>query len=402
MNETSNSLFDASPIPRYLQLADVLRGRIMRGEWRSTAPFKGKRGRHLNGIYRLIGKKRHHQTYLHEFVADYLEAKRSDETYKVWVNTFLALAYEQQGETIHHSILYNRREGYGPQLPNKVLLLAAGVDIQESPPRIEAELRGFGLGEESWGVEYVQFQGDPRQQEVWQKLDEWLLQSRVREDGTELKVHCVGVDTGRFTKQAYEFCRARQMRRIYAVKGRGGSGLPIASLPRKSGVTRVRLFTIGTDTAKHLIYGRLTLGAHGKGYYHFPEDYPESYFDGLTAEVILTKWVNGRPARVFANPQQKRNEPLDINVYILGALAISQVNLERLAKALPPREPEATEATTEVVEDGDEPAPSLVVEPVQEAQAQTVTANPPVAVAETPVRRVRQPRVSGWVNKWRT
>ena len=34
MNATSSSLFDASPIPRYLQLADVLRGRITRGEWR--------------------------------------------------------------------------------------------------------------------------------------------------------------------------------------------------------------------------------------------------------------------------------------------------------------------------------------------------------------------------------
>ncbi len=30
----ARSLFDASPIPRYLQLADVLRGRIGRGEWR--------------------------------------------------------------------------------------------------------------------------------------------------------------------------------------------------------------------------------------------------------------------------------------------------------------------------------------------------------------------------------
>jgi phage terminase large subunit GpA-like protein len=316
---------------KLFQDVDRLRG-IQRGEWRPTAPFNGKRGYHLSGLYRMIGLKRNFQTYLHAFVCEALDAKVSEERLVVWINTFKAETFEVSCEKVEHSALFNRREDY-EGIPNEVCCLVAGVDVQGN--RLEAEIVGYGDGEESWGIEYKVCYGDPSQEAVWDELDAWLTKPKKRNDGTPMTVFAVGIDTGHATDQAYNFVKNHPGRRYYALKGKGGPGNAPVSLPRKSGVKRVRLYQVGTDALKLKLYSRFNRKEAGKGYCHWNKQncYDEEYFRQLTSEVIVEKHGGGQTYIVFE--QRGRNEPLDIRVYVQAAIMISRVNLTTLSKSMP-------------------------------------------------------------------
>jgi len=137
---------------------------------------------------------------------------------------------------------------------------------------------------------------------------------------------------GHQTQRVYEYCKGREYQRIYAIKGANQIGKPLVSKFSKNNKLRVKLFTIGTDTAKQMIYSRLKIHQPGAGYCHFPADYPEEYFKQLTSERIQTKFVNGHPTRIWVLTKGRRNEALDCRVYGLAALHILNPNLDRLAK----------------------------------------------------------------------
>jgi phage terminase large subunit GpA-like protein len=352
---------------------------VVHGEWRPTLPFRGKRGYFLNGFNRIIGLKAHHQSYLHEFVDEYLTARKDDQTYQVWVNTVKTEAYEQRVERVEHHSLFERRENYGPDIPAEVCVLTAGVDIQNN--RIEAELVGWGVGEESWSLDYRVFPGDVETDAPWAALDAWLLLPRFNVHRQPMRVLATGVDTDASTQQAYKFCRARWARHVCALKGKGGPGLPLVALPRRSGVTKVKLYTVGSDTAKAIVYSRLAVAVPGKGYCHFPMQAPEEYFRQLTSEVIVVKRQSGRMWRAFQLPTGARNEALDCRCYALAAVHICQPNLEiikvRLSKAAPPAPQEPQPEATEKPVPESPKVPQVPPAPVQPAGARTRKARPP-------------------------
>lgn len=364
---------------------------VYSGRWQATAPFAGRRGYALGGIHRLIGLKKNHVSFLHEFVDQWIEADRSEETRKVFINNFDGLSYEAKTEKIEPDILVNRAEAYGPDsMPNGVLVLTAGLDVQ--PDRLEVEITGIGLGEESWGVAYGVFPGDPLQQDVWDRADGFIDTERTCADGRKLKVVCIGVDSGHANDSAYSYV-LRRRRGAYALKGVGGFGLPLVSLPRKSSVTKVKLWLVGSDTMKALIYSRLNLKQPGPGFCHFPisPEFGADYFAGLTAEIVVTKWQAGREVKVFENPKRRRNEPLDTRQYSIAALRIHRPNLERLAKAAAAR---AAEEKSDVAKtDPPKDVSSISNDSVaNSAQHQPATAAAPAK----PSGIVRLPK-SGWM-----
>ena len=56
---------------------------------------------------------------------------------------------------------------------------------------------------------------------------------------------------------------------------------------------------------------RLALAKRGPGYCHFPADREKPYFDGLTVEKLVTRYVKGFSVREWFKPDKARNEPLD-------------------------------------------------------------------------------------------
>lgn len=296
---------------------------VKKGEWRATAPPTGIAGFHLNGIYSPW-------TPLSYSVAEFLNSKRDPMRLKTWVNTFLGETWEDQGEQVDEHDLISRSEDWGGELPEDVLLLTAGVDVQDD--RLELEIVGWGRGEESWSIDYQTIYGDPSTAQLWMQLDEVLQQKFVHPVHGEMILRAACVDSGgHYTQQVYNYCRARAGRKVFAIKGVGGEGKPIVGRPSKNNIGKINLFPVGTDTAKELVYSRLKIMDEGEGYCHFPEGRSDEYFRMLTAEKKVTKYFKGRPRREWVKIRT-RNEALDCRVYATAALGLLNVNLEAVYK----------------------------------------------------------------------
>jgi phage terminase large subunit GpA-like protein len=304
---------------------DVNRFRAIRlGEWRATATGDGKTaGFHLSGLYSPW-------TPLEDTVREFISAKRDPMRLKTWVNTFLGETWEEQGDQIDEYDLIERREDWGPGLPEDVLMLTAGIDVQDD--RLEYEIVGWGRGEESWSIKYETLYGDPSTAELWMRLDTALSESFEHPIHGEMILRSACIDSGgHYTQQVYNYARQRAGRRVFAIKGVGGEGRPVVGRPTKNNIGKINLFPVGTDTAKELVYSRLKMQTAGEGYCHFPKDRGEEYFRMITAEKKVTKYFKGRPKREWVKIRT-RNEALDCRVYATAALAILNLNLETVYK----------------------------------------------------------------------
>ena len=252
-----------------------------------------------------------------------------------FVNLRLGQPWVEHQQVIAIEYLERRREYYGPALPDEVVLLTAGVDVQDD--RLELEVVGWGPGKESWGVAYTTLMGDPSQPSVWQLLDGQLARSWQTQDGRRLVVACACVDSGgHHTSEVYGFCRAREARRVFAIKGRGGTGIPLVGKPTRVGRQRAALFTLGVDELKGALMSRLQLDHEGPGHCHFPREtergYDQAYFQGLLSEKLVVVQRAGTKRREWKQIYD-RNEPLDCRVYATAALEILSPNLDALATA---------------------------------------------------------------------
>jgi phage terminase large subunit GpA-like protein len=270
-------------------------------------------------------------------VEQYEEAYRNgEEELKVWWNTKLGLPWESRSGAIEVDILESRREAYAAPVPDGVLVLTCGVDTQDD--RLEAEVVGWGVGKESWGIEYRVFYGDPGQKEVWLALDDFLSHFWSYADGEEIGISCACIDSaGHYTDDVYRFCKPRARRNIFAIVGRGDSGKPSVSKPSRNNRRHVPLFTLGVSTIKGSLYSRLRIDRPGPGYCHFPIEpktnhrgYDSPYFKGLVSERMVVKRVRGKERIEWETRSAGiRNEPLDVRVYATGALEILNPDLER-------------------------------------------------------------------------
>lgn len=294
------------------------------GEWKATKPFSGIAGFHINELYSPW-------VTWPEMVKAFLKAKRLPETLKTWVNTALGDTWQDEGEGVEHEGLLKRKENWGKKAPEGVVVVTAGVDVQDD--RLEVEIVGWGLHEESWSLQYHVLHGDPALKGVWQELDTVLNQRIIHESGVQLNINCACVDSGgHHTQAVYDFCKKRQVRRVFAIKGANTPGKPLVGRFSRSNARRVKLFPVGSDTAKEMVYSRLRITEPGPGYCHFPSHYTEDYFKQLTAERVVIKYRKGHPTRVWEKPSHQRNEALDCRVYALAALYILNPNFQKIGQ----------------------------------------------------------------------
>ena len=175
--------------------------------------------------------------------------------------------------------------------------------------------------------------------ELWVALDEFLLSEFEHENGLRLRIAAVGVDSGgHYTTAVYKFCKARSVRRVYALKGSNQRGAPLIGRPTNRNSVEVDLFPVGTSEAKDLIFNRLKLPEEPKDpiLMHWPMDDPlidHEFFEQLTAEKRVKTYKNGFPILVYKKTR-RRNEVLDCFVYALAALEILRPNFKAIAAKL--------------------------------------------------------------------
>ena len=312
-----------------------------KGKYIAEFPERKVRGFHLNALASMFVEWRE---IVEKFItADDEKKKGNIELLKVWTNTEMGQTWEEEGEQLESDDLYKRREKYNCEVPEEVLVLTAGVDVQDD--RFEAEVVGWGVDKESWGIKYTVIYGDLKLKSVWEELDAFLSQTFLTADGRRLKVLCACIDSGgHFANQVYRFCKVRTARHVYAIKGAGGADKPYLNRPTKGNSAKTPLFTIGVDTGKAVIYQRLAVPEEGPNYCHFPRDkdrgYTPEYFKGLTAEKMVMTYKKGKAQYVWRLKDGiKRNEPFDIRNYATAALEIANPVLKKPEQDTPTAPP---------------------------------------------------------------
>ena len=294
---------------------DKKRKAIEQGKWVITKPeVKGHHGYRLWSGYSLSPNA----TWA-DLAREFLAAKKDPALLQTFCNTQLGETWEAEtGEKIDPHYLMRRSQDYGTDpLPDGVLVITVGVDCQAD--RLEAEIVGWGMGEESWSLQYQVLLGDPNREDVWGQLEELISQTWRTSSGVELRVAATCVDSGSATQAVYDWVAPRQGRRIWAVKGSSQVGRPIAGRPSKVDKGRVSLIPVGTDTAKELLMARLKIDDIGPAFCHFPKAYDEEYFRQLTSEKAVQTYHKGVP-KIIWRKIRARNEALDCRVYAMAAL----------------------------------------------------------------------------------
>lgn len=268
-------------------------------------------------------------------VAKAKHGERSD--LKTWVNTTLGDVYEDNVEKTDAEDLKKRAEDFPLQVVQYGgLILLAGVDVQKD--RFELVVWALGRGEEMWTVDYQIIEANPAIQAEWDKLDSYLVYKYPHAAGTVIGIEHVGIDTGgHWTHQCYNYIRSRKTAsswtigtsyppKLYATKGSSQANMTISGRATWQDVNNtdkiikrgVKLYIIGTDTAKDLIHGRMQVKQAGPGFMHLSKYLPDTFYEHMTNEVRMLKQTpKGTVSSWVLKRSGARNEALDCTVMTL-------------------------------------------------------------------------------------
>lgn len=365
--------------------------------WKASKPFRGHASFHINELYSCFRS-------LRKIVQSFLDKKAAGDL-QTFVNVSLAETWEEDGEQVDSGDLMSRAEEFRAPVPQGAAYLTAGIDMQ--PDRLEVEVVGWGLGEESWSVDYKVLWGDIMRPDVWDDLDMYLDETFLHESGAQLAISSACLDTGGTggaTQAAYEYVRKRKGRRLFAIKGVPGWGRPVvnSSPSRKRtgrGARPVDLFQVGVDEAKVIVARRFGLTGEGPGYCHFPSDRDPEWFAQATAEKLQTKIHRGFTVREW-HQTRARNEAFDCRVYAFAALKIMNPNLKRLADRLNP-EPERPDPVKKDKPENEKPIRLRRRVSAKTPVDQDATVADDAPKAPRPRRRKGRKKPTGWsATKW--
>lgn len=267
-----------------------------------------------------------------EIVREYLNALKAQEggddaPMVGFTNETLGETFEEVNDQVDSHELKQRAEPYPlRRVPVGGLDLVAGVDTQDKWWAVS--IVAIGRGDEKWLVDYQELSGDPGDKREWESVLYPYLKTVFHHwHGAPMVLSAAGIDSGgNHTSQVYDFCERHASERFFALKG---SSLPGRPIRKGSTSTKTdskgrplkrsgKVWWVGTDTAKDLIYSQLMLDKPGPGYIHFSRDLDTTYFKGLTSEERRKKrTVNGVVS--YWHQVVDRNEPLDTLVYAMWA-----------------------------------------------------------------------------------
>ena len=245
-----------------------------------------------------------------------------------WENHRMGMVHLDKGESnVKYTVLEQRQsqENYSiNSLPREVEFIVGSADVQGD--RLEYAFYGFGFGEECWVIDYHKVQGNVAASNVFEIMKADAERTFFTEDGRQLKVELMCIDSGYLPQAVYDFC-SHEPQKYIPIKGsnqRGDADVVWPKTPTE-GTYRVRL---GTQAIKDVLGTRLTFNEIGAGYIHHPNDtdmFTAEYFKQLTAEKKILKRVGGKNIRSWGTKNKSvRNEPWDLLVYALAAIRILQ------------------------------------------------------------------------------
>ena len=308
----------------------------------------------LNALYAPLGLG-----YTWKEIADLRDAaQRAPDKQVTFTNTILGLPFEGERQQQDASEVERRAEPGTMRgiVPRGRYILTQGVDCQHD--RFEIQTIALGRNERISIVDYQVVNGDPSQQDGYAELEAELKRAYPNLFGRLILPCAIAVDGGNWTEEVAKFVRRQgvqqqsvvrrvlpvgaghQQQTLHVVRGRSGRSERVVYRPAKTEVNQrgksiaraIGVWGVGTDVAKHILFGRLGGDAHAEDIedrmIRFPggreaagqDDHeaaatrlPGTYYTGLTCEyydLAARKWIT---------PKHARNEPLDTLVYAYWA-----------------------------------------------------------------------------------
>jgi phage terminase large subunit GpA-like protein len=314
-------------------LRSVTRGGQARWVARNPGAHNGKkRGFELSSLYSPLGWLSWSELVTEWCTATEAARNGDPSLLRVFINTRLADTYEENGDRADEHALRKRAADIPlRQVRWGMYVCTMGVDTQGD--RLEAYLWGWGRGMERQLVDRIVIYGDPSVPETeegspWKALTELRRTPITHASGRTVPLLACAIDSGgHHTQAVYAYVRSHQHAHVIAVKGSSQSGRAIIGKPTEQDVNwrghklkrGVKLWPVGTDTAKEEIYGRLGITDPGPGYVWLSKHLPPEVFEQLTAERRVTRYIKGRPKLEWVKHASRRNEALDCAVYALAA-----------------------------------------------------------------------------------
>lgn len=304
---------------------------IAAGRWVAEHPGAADRGYHINCLYYQFGLG----PRWHELARMWVDAQNDPAKLKTFINDRLAEEWEDAAmRAVQHNAIADRAEPYLLRTaPDGVLRITAGVDTQDN--RLAVQIVGWGVGLACWVLDYVELPGDPADDAVWTALTDLLNRPIVHACGALMTVDAMLIDTGGHRGEAVKnWVRQRRVRRPLAGFGAVANNAQILGKGKLVDVTHrgrldrrgVSLHQVGTVSAKHWLYGRLSTDAEKapeQRLCHFSSDLEASFFAGIVSETY-------NPAKNrFEKRRGARNEPLDTWVYAYAAAHHPELRLHR-------------------------------------------------------------------------
>ena len=206
------------------------------------------------------------------------------------------------------------------------------VDTQDT--WLEYLIKAWCPGETSYNIKTGKILGDPINQFVWDKLLAIHNEPFYTESGKKIIVFKSFIDmAGHRTDEVKKFVKKNSSKFIM-LKGDSRESKTDDARPtsylKKSTVDDFKIMWVSTHKAKDIIFARLALQPDEDGFIHHNKTFDAKWFTGLTSEKkVFKKNANGFYEQRYINiAKDKRNEPLDLEVYQLGAVRLLQQQIK--------------------------------------------------------------------------
>ena len=304
---------------------------VAKGRWVATQETGTIRSYVIDG---LMSPDVTHAEMAREWVAC-----RTDEQRKVFVNTYLGRTWSEESDAPDWKVLHRRKEQFSShQLPDGVLFLTCGVDLQKS--RMEYRIWGWGRQGECWLIKQDVIAAGPDDPEAWAEIDALLNEDTAwaSASGEPMRIEKIVVDTGAFSEEGYAWGSAYKFDdRVILGKGDPRQTLVLGpkqvqqfSRTGKKAAFGVGTSAIGVNKAKDYLIRKLRLEPPlpgeptPPGYIHLPHWATDDELQQLVSERKFKK-VNrkGYVEWEWRKAPATRNEALDCLVYsYAGAIAL--------------------------------------------------------------------------------
>jgi phage terminase large subunit GpA-like protein len=267
-----------------------------------------------------------------DIAAEFLGSKDHIELLMNFINSWLAEPWEEKTEETIPEKLKELSGGYPEgQLPEGVLVLTAGVDVQKD--HFYIVIRGWGIGEESWLIRTCRV-------ESWEEVLSILFKTNYpnakRTDPLGVRLACI--DTGYRTDEVYDVCRryrdiARPIKGQDHLPGAPYRISPLDKNPR-TGTTipgGLTLWHLDTSHYKDKVNRMVHAGPGDPSKWHLFEGISEEYLKQFCAEhKIILRDKKGRAHEEWQKITSGRpNHYWDVEIYAAAAADMIRVSALR-------------------------------------------------------------------------